>query len=159
MCVCASICVHSTDGHNSIDERHERRLSVQVGAPASLHLETRTGEECSALAHITRPQRVAVVTAILANSGFIAVIAIFTRLMWSVSLEVCVFWIALRYGSAVISEKQTNKKIVLVWSASQEFAYYACGFVWLSFGFLVSFYHQQNMLGSSGQVRFHPGKH
>lgn len=152
MCVCASICVHSTDGYISIDERHEQQRLIQVGASACLHLETCTGEECSAFAHVTRPQRVAAVTAILANSGFIAVSAMFTRLMWSVSLEASVFWIALRYGSTVISAKKKKKK-VLVWSASQdsgvmEFAYSDCGYVWVSFGFLVSLYYEKNMFGS-----------
>lgn len=55
---CASICVHSADGYDSIDERREQQLRVHVGALACPHLETCSGEECSAIAHVTRPQRV-----------------------------------------------------------------------------------------------------
>lgn len=146
MRVCASICVHSTDGCHSVDGRGEQQLRVQAGASACLHLETRTrrgmfrvGARNEAAASSSGDSNIS------STVGFLTVITSFTRLMWSVSLEACVFWIALRYGSAAISGGEKN---VSVWSASQDsgvmdFAYLACGYLWVSFGVLVSFFDQK----------------
>lgn len=138
---CGSACTQATVTIQSMNVGSSSSSSASKSALQRVYIwRLAAARNVSALAHIMRPQRVAVVTAILANSGFIALIAIFTRLMWSVSLEACVFWIALSFGSTVISEKKkkkTNKKKMswsdrhprtLVWWSLHILPVAPCGF-------------------------------